>query len=45
MMPTLIERQDSKHRYKQTDNIDVFLKFLKTVGMPRVGCHTVMLLR
>jgi Ras GTPase-activating-like protein IQGAP2/3 len=29
--------QDSKHRYKQTDNIDAFLKFLAAVGMPSVG--------
>lgn len=28
--------QDSKHRYKQTDNIAAFLSFLRTVGMPMV---------
>ncbi|ORX39865.1 hypothetical protein BD324DRAFT_576164 [Kockovaella imperatae] len=27
---------DSKHRYKQVDNIDHFMKFIRTVGMPQV---------
>ena len=29
--------QDSKHRYKQVDNIDHFMRFLRTVGMPTVS--------
>ena len=29
--------QDSKHRYKQVDNIDHFMRFLRAVGMPSVS--------
>ena len=38
---TAAYRQESKHRYKQTDNIDIFVRFLRTVGMPDVSpqCH------
>lgn len=40
----LTAMQETKHRYKQTDNINHFLKFVRTVGMPEVredvlSCH------
>ena len=29
--------QEGKHRYKQTENINHFLKFIRSVGMPEVS--------
>lgn len=28
--------QETKHRYKQSDNINYFLNFVRNVGMPEV---------
>jgi hypothetical protein len=30
-------QQATKHRYKQTDNINHFLKLVRSVGMPEVS--------
>lgn len=36
-LETSLTIQATKHRYKQTDNINHFLKLVRSVGMPEVS--------